>query len=193
MKITFVRHAESEANAGLRTSDPSLINITKKGAEESKRFADSIHDEPDLVIVSPYIRTWQTAAPLLTRYPSVAVETWPMYEFTFLSPQLCENTTAQDRLPLVKEYWNRCDPDFVHGLGAESFNHFTQRINGSLQKILQLEIDSIMVFTHGQVMKLLKLRIDEGRLPSMDYFKGKMEEMHFGHTSTLTFNPVGID
>jgi broad specificity phosphatase PhoE len=72
-----------------------------------------------------------------------------MHEFTFLSPALCRNTTAVERTPWVKAYWERCDPDYVHGEGAESYNRFVGRINQSLDKISSLgPKDTTVIFTH---------------------------------------------
>jgi len=47
------------------------------------------------------LRSQQTAAPLIARYPDVPVEQWPIQEFTYLSPEHCHNTTFSERKPLV--------------------------------------------------------------------------------------------
>jgi broad specificity phosphatase PhoE len=49
--VWFIRHAESEANAGLPTSDPKSIELTKKGFEQAKLVSELIDVEPDLVIM----------------------------------------------------------------------------------------------------------------------------------------------
>jgi len=67
-QIWFIRHAESEANAGLPTSDPASIALTAKGFEQAKLVSELIDIEPGLVIMSSYIRTQQTAEPFLKKY-----------------------------------------------------------------------------------------------------------------------------
>jgi hypothetical protein len=52
---------------------------------------------------------------------NVPVEIWPLQEYDFLSPTTCVNTTIHERKPMVMNYWSKCDPDLVHGDGAESF------------------------------------------------------------------------
>src|SRR5215831_4449673 len=127
MRVFLIRHAESESNVGSKTSDPSAISITEKGKEQSFELANKIIEAPNLIIVTSYIRTTQTALPLMQKFSNVRVETWPLHEFTFLSPGLCQNTNSKERLPMVNEYWERCDADFIHGIGAESFNQFIKR------------------------------------------------------------------
>lgn len=51
--------------------------------------------EPDLIVVSPEPRAKQTAEPFIARFPGVEVETWPIQEFTYLSPARCVGTTAE--------------------------------------------------------------------------------------------------
>lgn len=100
MKVFLIRHAESESNVGNKTSDPSTISITEKGKSQSLELANKINDAPDLIIVTSYLRTTQTAMPLINKFPATKVETWPLHEFTFLSPSLCENTNSNERLPM---------------------------------------------------------------------------------------------
>jgi broad specificity phosphatase PhoE len=160
MKVFLIRHAESESNKGSKTSDPSTISITEKGKLQSVELANKITERPDLIIVTSYVRTAQTAKPLIKKFPGVKVETWPLHEFTFLSPSLCRNTNSKERLPLVNEYWEKCDPDFVHGIGAESFNQFIERVHRCVQRLSSMGYRFITIFTHGHVIRAFRLLID---------------------------------
>ena len=66
MEITLVRHAEPEwVRDGLAIDDPPL---TERGFEQADRLARRLEGEKfDEVLVSPLLRTRQTAAPLLAR------------------------------------------------------------------------------------------------------------------------------
>lgn len=49
--------------------------------------------------MSSYIRTQQTASYFLQKHPTVKTEIWPIHEFNFLSPEMCTNTTVEQRKP----------------------------------------------------------------------------------------------
>ncbi|MBI3219918.1 MAG: histidine phosphatase family protein [Bacteroidetes bacterium] len=176
MKILYIRHAQSEANAGGRTIDPVSIPITETGYAQSVSLAEEISEQPDLIIVSPYIRTQQTALPLSQKYPKCQMEVWPLHEFTFLSPVICRNTTPKDRRPFVEKYWKSCDPDFIHGEGAESFNQFRKRISEAINDINGLKLNNLIVFTHEQVILLIKLMVLDKQFSMADYREKVMNE-----------------
>lgn len=68
MEVTFVRHGQSEANAGL-TSDPDS-GLTSLGAAQAQAVSDRLKDEGFAddgncqLLTSPLIRTLQTAEPI---------------------------------------------------------------------------------------------------------------------------------
>lgn len=176
MKILYIRHAQSEANAGGRTIDPASIAITETGYAQSVSLAEEISLKPDLIIVSPYIRTQQTALPLTQKYSNCPMEVWPLQEFTFLSPVICRNTSPKERRPLVEKYWKSCDPDFIHGEGAESFNQFRKRISEAINGINALKLNNVIVFTHEQVILLIKLMVLAKQFSMADYREKVMNE-----------------
>lgn len=149
----LIRHGESAANAGERTADPASIPLTALGWQQAHSLVERL-PQPDRVIVSQYLRTQQTAAPLLERYPQLQAEIWPIHEFTYLSPALCSNTNQADRQPMVTEYWQRCDPEYRHGPDAESFRMLIERVQTALQRLQTLHGISC-VFAHGQVIRTM--------------------------------------
>lgn len=173
-QIWFIRHGESQANAGQATLNNESITLTDTGHEQARRLAAEITQRPGLIIVTPYIRTQQTAAPTIAKFPGVPVETWPLHEFDYLSPGQCAGTTAAERRAWVEEYWQRCDPDLVHGPGAESFNHFQQRILPQLTQLQQHPAQLLLVFTHGYVIRLLMQHFEQPNFPS-----GTLRLQHF--------------
>jgi broad specificity phosphatase PhoE len=153
--VWFIRHAESEANAGLPTSEPDLIALTPKGHEQAEVLAGTIDIVPELVVCSSYLRTQQTARPLLEKYPHVQTLVWPIHEFDFLSPKACINTTVDERRPWVRNYWDACQPDYLHGEGAESFNTFRNRVISCIKRLEVRDETFILVFAHGHVMRVI--------------------------------------
>ncbi|MFN0077542.1 MAG: phosphoglycerate mutase family protein [Prosthecobacter sp.] len=53
----LIRHAQSTGNAGLPSDSPASIPLTDQGHAQAQTLADSIETPPDLIIVSPYLRT----------------------------------------------------------------------------------------------------------------------------------------
>ncbi len=132
----LIRHGESHANIGGRTKTPDGIPLTENGIAQARHAADQIKTPPALIVHSPYIRTHQTALPLMERFPTVPVEIWDIHEFTFLSPIEFHNTTIVERRPAARAYWERADPQEIHGEGAESFAGFMARANAVLDRLI---------------------------------------------------------
>src|SRR5689334_6420396 len=99
--VWFIRHAESEANAGLRTAHHDAIPLTGKGQAQAEQIARIFVEQPDLIIASPFLRAQQTAQATLLRYPDAPYEVWPVYEFSFLSVPRWEFSTKRERLLMV--------------------------------------------------------------------------------------------
>jgi broad specificity phosphatase PhoE len=152
--IEFLRHAESSANAGLATSDPGEIPLTKAGWDAAEAAARDCKGRiPDLIIVSPFRRAQETAEPFKKRFPNAAIEEWPVQEFTYLSPARCFATTSNDRLPLVEVYWKGATAEHIDGPGAESFQQFLERVQFALKKLRCRNEQAILVISHEMFIK----------------------------------------
>lgn len=172
----FIRHAESLSNAGLPTETPHAIGLTEKGHRQGQELAAHWNENPDLIVVSPYLRTAATAAPLCSRLPQVPVLTLPVHEFTFLAPSAYAGTTESLRREPVRQYWERCDPDYCHGEGAESFRAFCHRIDTSIEDLLQRPERFIAVFCHGYVIKAILWRQSHVEQPvTTEYMRGFLD------------------
>ena len=139
------------SNAGKPTASPSSIKLTEKGKLQAIDLAEKINAKPDLIIFSPYIRAYMTAKPMMDKFPDVPTKEMPVYEFTYLSPRTCRNTTTEQRRPRVLEYWKRNDPDYTDGDDAESFNDLLSRVKNLLE--LEHQERLIMVFTHEMFIR----------------------------------------
>ncbi len=67
-RLWLVRHGESTANAGARGETPEGTPLTAQGQEQAKAVVADLVKKvgtPTLVVVSPFLRTHQTAAPFL--------------------------------------------------------------------------------------------------------------------------------
>ncbi len=156
--VWFIRHAQSDSNAGLPTKNPEGTRITDLGQYQAEQVAKCFSFAPDRIIVSPYYRTQLTADPLIKRFPAVPVEEWNVQEYTYLMPAKYVGTTGADRRPDVRAYWARNDPQYCDGEGAESFQNFITRVDETLERIKTCS-GFTAVFTHGQVIRGLLWRM----------------------------------
>ena len=155
-RIFFVRHAQSAANAGGRTADTATVPITDTGICQAQCVADLVSERPSAIVVSRYLRTFQTGAALLRRYPGVPVEQWPVEEFTYLDTGACARTSYAERKDLRDAYWKRCDPLWVDGPGCECFADFIARVHHFEQALSVRDANqSVVVFTHGLLMQAM--------------------------------------
>lgn len=76
----------------------------------------------------------------------------------------------------MEKYWKSCDPDFIHGEGAESFNQFRKRISETINGINALKLNNAIVFTHEQVILLIKLMVLAKQFWMADYREKVMNE-----------------
>jgi broad specificity phosphatase PhoE len=154
-EIWLIRHGESESNAGLPTSDTAKIVLTPRGIAQAEYLADAFVRPPSLIVTSPYLRAQQSAQATIKRFPQARLEEWPVHEYTYLARASRHNTTLAGRKPLIDAYWERCDPDYLDGDGAESFAALVLRAKHALERIKQLDDDFVAIFSHGLFIRTL--------------------------------------
>jgi broad specificity phosphatase PhoE len=171
--LWLIRHAESLSNAGEPTDAPDTIGLSALGVIQAKKLAEIFPAAPDLIVTTKYDRTGLSAAPLRQRFPDVATEVWPIYEFTYLAPARYSGSTEDQRRPAAQAYWDRNDPDYIDGAGAESFRDFITRIRTLRESARRAGKDFISVFTHGFVIKAIVWdQLREGEAVTAGYMQG---------------------
>ena len=61
-------------------------------------------------------------------------------------------------MPHILEFWERDDPSYSDGPGAESFSDFIGRARDAIRRLAQLKSEGcIAVFTHGLFMQAIRL------------------------------------
>lgn len=153
--VYFVRHGQSTANIGLPAGRHSEIPLTDKGVAQAARVAGLWQRTPDVIISSPFLRARNTAAHLRERYPDVAYEEWPIQEVSILADDIDAPTPFEHLRPRVEAFWNRLDPDYVEGPGAESHNMFLDRVLACLTRLRARPEPHLVLFCHGQFMRVL--------------------------------------
>jgi len=152
-EVWLIRHGESLANIGGSTSTPREIPLTDVGLREADQLGEQLSVRPDLIVVSPYVRTQQTAEPTKLRFPDVPVAVLGVQEFTYLAVSKCRGTTQEERRPLVEGYWQRADPHYCDGDQAESFAEFLGRTERFVHELNEHDFSVAYIFTHEQFIK----------------------------------------
>ncbi len=157
-EVWWIRHGESVGNVGARTEDSSGYPLTAHGEAQALTFAQRIPRPPDRIVVSPYRRAQQTAAPCIARFPEMPVEEWPVEEMHYLSRERTRQTTQIERRALGRGFWDLSDPDFVDGPGAESFRQFITRADHALLRSRQRTESFIVIFAHSLFLRAVLWR-----------------------------------
>lgn len=156
LRILLVRHGESESNAGSASDDAGSASLTRLGVQQAQSLAAWLEDAPTRFVVSSYRRAQQTAEPVLARHPHVPVETWPVHEFTFLSPAAYAGTSPARRKPAADAYWAAADAHAVMGEGAESFASFMARVQATRARLAGIPSGVVVVFSHKKFLNALR-------------------------------------
>ena len=171
MKAIFIRHGQSTGNIGLPSPDHTLIALTDLGRRQAEEVAAGWARTPDLIVVSPYLRTQQTAAPTIARFPDAPVEVWPIQEFTYLQPSRWNGTLSAERAPVIARYWAQTDPTSCDGEGAESFSALLRRAEAVLARLAAMPEESLVyLFSHGQFIQAVRVVVEQSDLGD----RGKM-------------------
>ncbi len=168
LTIHFIRHGESTSNAGLRTIHPALTPLTERGLIQAAQTSLVFDSAPDLIALSPFIRTHQTAQPLIERFPAVPVTEWPVQEFTMLATHHWDGSTVHERRPAARAYWERGDPFYRDGEGAESLVDLMERVRQTRALIDQQKGGVVVVFSHGEFIRAFWWRMLFGYEPITD-------------------------
>jgi broad specificity phosphatase PhoE len=191
MRATFIRHGQSTGNAGIPCHDLATIELTERGWDQARRVAANWTETPSLIVTSPYLRTQQTAAPTIERFPDMPVEVWPIEEFTYLQPSRWNGTLAADRAPHLIRYWGEADPAYCDGEGAESFGALLRRAEAALGRLAALPSPGpVYVFSHGQFIQAVRAVVTESGLDDqakMLRFWRKGELPAIGNTELVEF------
>ena len=148
MRIFFVRHGQSTANAGGVTMEHASIPLSPLGLAQARALAELLDVDPPRVLVSQYLRARQTAEPFCERVDCVAEVHPLLHEFSALDPALLQGMTGEQRRPIAAAYWQAAEPAVRHGLQAETFLEFDARLAAFIEELPRLP-DHTIVFGHG--------------------------------------------
>ncbi len=189
-QVLFVRHAESVTNIGGTWTDHSSNPLTDNGHQQAKKVCNALVNKPSLIVTSSYVRTKQTAAPTLEKWPDVEHEEWDVHEFaTFCYKKHGEVTGAlwSDHAYALIE---KDDPDYKDGETAESYHELMGRVDSTIEKIRSSENENIIMFSHGFFLGVLFIRLglSASEIPAMRDIFERRRGMHIPNTSISQFS-----
>jgi hypothetical protein len=83
------------------------------------------------------------------------------HEFHYLNPEKFYSKTAEEKKEISKRYWTNADPFHKDYQEAESFDEFVKRIHNLILSFRELGVKNINLFSHGLVIKAIKLLTTE--------------------------------
>lgn len=157
--VLFVRHGESQSNAGGPSLPHADIPLTRRGLRQAHALASLLPQAPGHVLCSRFLRARQTARPYCRRVRAMAQQHPLLHEFDSLDFSLIEGLPSERRRPLADAFWARGQAHERSGPQAETFAEFATRV----QRFIDIELpnlpDASVLFGHGQWMGLLAWRM----------------------------------
>lgn len=152
MTVTFVRHAESQANAdGIIDTQVPGPDITADGQTQAAMVADILAGQDhDGIYASTMVRTQQTAAPYATK---VNKEVTVLDGLQEISAGILEGSSEDEGVgrlgyALAPIAWS-LGLRFVRIPGSEDGNEFDARVDSALEEVEADGSDTPVVFSHG--------------------------------------------
>ena len=193
MSIFLIRHAESEANINGKTLSHASIALSENGYIQAQTLCSTL-PKIDHVMVSKYLRTQQTAAPILEKYKLEFEVDEHLHEFSYLSEHKCANTNLNDRKTWVNGYWDKMDYQHRDADDAESFEGLYLRVqtfHDKLKTVAESYAEkNLAVFSHGQFLQLLIMQIQQPRQLTkelMQQFRSNLVRQPIRNTEVFTY------
>ncbi len=170
--IVFVRHGQSQANAGGVTIGHAEVSLTDEGHAQAQRLADSgvLPAEPPRVLSSPFMRAMETARPYAQRTGRDLELVPALREFDMVGPE----ATPQEAHSMIKNFWLIADPDLNLGGQTETFRDFYERVALFQTEVAPTLPDGTVCFGHGFWIAMLawqRLGFTDIDTASMERFK----------------------
>ena len=164
-RLFYVRHGETNMNVAGLLSGRTETQLTEKGIEQAKATGKELKEKLphiDLIICSPYERTYETAKLVAAEigYPIENIQKNDMFiERTF---GVLEGTLGKDFLD-KHEY-----RDFDDVEGSETIEELQKRAEKAFKWLQTLEQDNILVVGHGAFARAIK-RVVKGLPHTHEY------------------------
>lgn len=152
MKVSFIRHAEGYHNLSKKNWQITSPSLTSNGINQCKTLKNKINNiEYDLIVVSPLLRTLQTAEELFNKNNKFISMEW--IKEAVVNPcdfreskKESENKFPYVNFDLVNDNFNYNKP--------ESEKQIIDRCDNFYNWLLNCKEKNIAIVTHGQFLKV---------------------------------------
>ncbi len=155
-KIYFIRHGESEANAGGIIRPENEIELTKIGHEQADFVGERVKNlDVDVIIASTLLRARQTAEHI-SKETGIEVETSPLF-IERRYPSVGIGLTKHHPTVQEIEYLmiNRFEDETAVHSDEETFVELKERTIQALEYLTNRPEENILVVTHGIFLRML--------------------------------------
>jgi len=152
--LTFVRHAQSQANAdGIIDTKIPGPDLTEEGRKQAEQVAHQLdHDKYDGIFASPIVRTQQTAAPLAHEL-GMRIEILPgLREIDAGSYNGTSEKNINSTYFVPPNNWLNGDLDSAMP-GSINGHQFNDEFTAAVQKIYDSGETKPLAFSHGAAIK----------------------------------------
>jgi broad specificity phosphatase PhoE len=153
--LLLARHAETGPDFRGRFVGSSDVPLAGDGPEQAERLAAlAATFRPELCLCSPLLRARQTAIPVaaVTGLPIITDEELREVDFGRWEAKTFEQISAVD--PELVKHWAAWHEDFAFPDG-ETLRGFKQRIKKITLQLTSLEAETILVISHGGVIRTM--------------------------------------
>ncbi len=154
--VYFVRHGESEANAGREIYHGEATPLTEKGREQARFIAKRCAKlEAEVLIASTAVRAQQTAS-FIAESTGLPVEVSGLFTERKQPPELMgRSRTDEDAIRLEHEWALTLLKDGVRVGGGENFADLKARVLEGLRHLHERPEERILVVSHGFFLHML--------------------------------------
>lgn len=179
--IYIVRHGETDSNAASLLQDGTSV-LSEKGKQQAHLLADRLqHLKHEHIIVSDYIRTRQTVAPLLEKTTIMPIYSPLLREIRRPTQFIGTSNKSFE----YKDYKNKAgehvaDP-YWYFADEENFFDIKNRIDEFMKYVDTLD-GNIIAISHGRFITFLTLYIITGGNITPDIWQSSMHNLAMKNT-----------
>lgn len=182
MKLIFIRHGETEANAKRIIQGRESNKLTERGKEQAKEVGKQLKKyKIDMVFCSPLDRCIETLENILEECPiNKEIFISNLLEERFLGEYIGVNLDDID--------WKEIDQDnkINQEMGVESLADLKKRANLFIEDLkLEKNDSTILIVTHGDLLKIM-LSLLNKKTPEENALKNA-EIYEFDYDTSLDF------
>lgn len=184
MKVYFVRHAESHNNVA-RVHDNPEVGLTETGMIQARTVARRFRKIPiDVIISSHYLRAEQTARLINKVAKKEIVFTELLKEVVIPSEMIGKKIDDDSVLTIRKQMREHRNDSDWHYADEENFFDVRNRAMRALEHLKRMEVESMLVVTHGTFLRML--------IGVMMFGDTLEPDMHLDISHFLSTNNTGI-